>query len=371
VTRDSAVIRWMTARPSRGEVRYGLDPRDLATTVVEAQEGLEHEVRLTGLRGATTYYYATRSGPDVSAGADHYFTTAPGPGGPFRFVVFGDSQGGPGTCAAAPGWRAVARLMDGLHPAFVLGAGDYVADGADPACWERWLEASGGLFRHTPFYPALGNHDYERQHYTGEDNAGLRNFTRWFALPPGPAPGVATTYYAFTYGNSRFVVYDAYKERGPGSPQLVWLERELAQARRDPEVQHVFVLDHTTFEGVGYFCTAGNPDPNQARNRAWVEPLLERYGVDATFAGHEHSYSRVEKNGVHHLVTGGGGGTLEGPAPRCPTTPGLAVYRGGAHHAVLVEVDGARVRYRAIAIDGQVLDSLEDSGRVAGVSSAR
>jgi hypothetical protein len=258
--------------------------------------------------------------------------------------------------------------MDGLRPALVLGTGDYVADGANSECWASWIEASGGLFRHTPFFPAMGNHDYERQYYTGEDNRGLRNFTRWFALPPSPEPGVATTYYAFTFGNSRFIVYDSYKARAPGSTQLSWLERELDQARHTPDVEHLFVVNHTTFEGVGNFCRPGHPDPNQAHNRAWVEPLLERYGVTATFAGHEHTFSHVAKNGIHHVVTGGGGGTLENSLaschqPRCPGTPGLASYNGCSHHAVLVEVDGARVRYTVIATDGTRLDTWEDEHR--------
>jgi hypothetical protein len=288
--------------------------------------------------------------------------------------VFGDSQGGADSCAAAPAWREVARLMDGLRPALVLGTGDYVANGADPECWESWVEASGGLFRHAPFFPAMGNHDYEHQRYTGEDNGGLRNFNRWFALPAGPEAGAATTYYAFSFGNSRFIVYDAYKARGPGSTQLRWLERELDEARRAPGIQQVVVVNHTTFEGVGNFCRPGHPDRNQARNRAWVEPLLGQYGVTATFAGHEHTYSHVVRNGVHHVVSGGGGGTLENSReschqPRCPSTPGLASYHGCSHHAVLVEVDGARVRYTAIATDGTRLDTWEDEHPPAGSST--
>jgi acid phosphatase type 7 len=367
VTRNSAVVRWFTTSPVRGGVRYGLDPRALTHSVWEPLSGLEHQVRLTGLRGATTYYYATVSGDEVAAGRDRYFTTAPDASQPFRFVVFGDSQGEPGTCAPAPAWGRVARLMDRLRPSLVVGVGDYVAEGATPSCWARWLDAAGGLFRHTPFYPAMGNHDYDRQYYTGEDNAGLRNFTRWFALPPGPEPDTATTYYAFTFGNSRFIVLDAYKRRGPGSPQLRWLERELAQASRARDVQHVFVVDHPTFEGVGYFCPEDSRDRNQAQNRAWVEPLLERYGVTAAFSGHEHGYARVEKHGIHYVVTGGGGGTLEGSdRPRCPGTPGLVTYLATTHHAVLVEVDGPRVRYSAIGIDGRRLDSWVDEGRPTG-----
>jgi hypothetical protein len=306
------------------------------------------------------------SGETVSAGPDHYFTTAPSRREPFRFVVFGDSQGPAGSCASAPAWERVARMVDGLHPDLVLGTGDYVASGEQPACWERWLEASGALFRHTPFLPAVGNHDYERQYYTGEDNRGLQNFRRMFALPAGPEPGTATTYYAFTYGNSRFILYDDYKPRGPGSTQLRWLERELAQARGAPAIQHVFVLDHTTFEGAGYFCATGTRDPNQAANRAWVEPLLERYQVDATFAGHEHTYQRADRLGVHHVVTGGAGGLLENSTtacllPRCSDHPGLRRFNGCTHHAVLMEVDGAHVSYAAIAEDGHTrLDGWEN-----------
>lgn len=363
VSRHGAVIRWSTAAPVRGQVRYGVHPESLTESAVEPDAVLAHEVRLAGLQGSTTYFYAIDSGTELVASGDQYFTTAPAPDEPFRFAVFGDSQGGPDTCVAPPGWRAVAQLVDQARPALVLGAGDYVADGAAAGCWESWIEASGGLFRHTPFYPALGNHDYERQYYTGEENAGLRNLTRWFALPLGPDPATATTYYGFTFGNSRFIVLDAYKDRRPGSPQLLWLEHELALARSETGVEHIFVVSHPTFEGVGYFCPPESRDRHQARNREWVQPLLERYGVTATFSGHEHSYSRVEKNGIQYVVTGGGGGRLEGyRRPRCPDTPGLAAYHGRSHHAVIVDVDGASVRYRAVGVDGTLLDSWAQEG---------
>jgi hypothetical protein len=377
VTRDSAVIRWFTDDAVPGAVCYGTDPRRLTGTAVDPAARRDHEVRLTGLRGSATYYYRVRAGAAVAAGADQYFKTAPATTEPFRFVVFGDTRGPVDSCRSAPGWNSVAHLMDRLHPAFVVGTGDYVAHGERPECWRSWIDASGGLFRHTPFFPAIGNHDYDHQIYTGEQNAGLVNFTRWFALPPGPQPGVLTSYYAFTYGHSRFIVYDDYQARGPGSPQPSWLERELKAARSAPEIQHVFVVNHTTFEGVGSFCRADSPDHNQATNRATVEPLLERYEVDASFAGHEHDYSRVVRHGIQHVVTGGGGAPLEAGEgschlPRCGGRPGLVTYNGCTHHAVLVEVDGANVRYTALATDGVTrLDHCESQHWAAKGSPAK
>ncbi|HEY3353422.1 MAG TPA: metallophosphoesterase [Polyangia bacterium] len=357
VTRDSAVIRWFTPKIARGVVHYGVEPLRLTATVAEPTARQDHEVRLKGLKGATTYYYAVLAGDAVAAGSDQHFATAPGPCEPFRFVVFGDSRGPANSCESSPAWRSVARMVAGLKPAMVIGTGDYVANGGRPECWDKWIEGSGSLFRHTPFFPAIGNHEYDRQFYTGEHNSGLVNFSRWFALPPGPDAAVRTSYYAFTFGNSRFIVYDDYKDRGPGSAQLRWLERELTAARANPDIQHVFVVNHTTFEGVGSFCRPDESDRNQSRNREWVEPLLERHAIDATFAGHEHSYARVVKNGITHVVTGGAGAPLERgegrcEQPTCADNPGLVRFNGCRHHAVLVEVDGPRVTYTALADDG-------------------
>jgi uncharacterized protein (TIGR03437 family) len=98
--------------------------------------------------------------------------------------------------------------------------------------------------------------------------------------------------------------------------------------------------------------------------RQYLVPLLERYGVQVVFNGHEHSYQRshpirngaiVESNrGTVYVTTGGGGhGTY-------PVFPNPAIARAeSVFHYLRVRVDEVRVSIEAVNIDGAVFDTVE------------
>ncbi|HEY3355765.1 MAG TPA: metallophosphoesterase family protein [Polyangia bacterium] len=365
VTQGAITIRWITDQPSLGTVQFGLSLAALTGSASETgTPRTDHEVRLTGLAASTRYLYIVSSGPDMAAGAEQYFTTAPTACEPYRIAVFGDTRGATTFCDDLSDWAKVATMIDGQAPELVVGTGDYVYAGEKTSCWDHWFDAVPKLFKHTPFYPAMGNHDYDTQTYTDESNAGLLNAQRWFSLPTGPEVGKYTTYYAFSFGNARFIVYDTYKDHAPGSAQYQWIEAELAAAKADPNVQHSFVINHATFEGVGQFCFIG--EQAQKDNRAWIEPLVQQYEADATFVGHEHNYVHVKKNGIHHVVTGGGGAPLENTIilpcdQHLCDNPDLVKFDQCTFHAMILDINGAHVTYTALAEDGTtVLDTWEE-----------
>jgi hypothetical protein len=57
--------------------------------------------------------------------------------------------------------------------------------------------------------------------------------------------------------------------------------------------------------------------------------LMEKHHVTAVYAGHLHAYTRVERNGIPYIITGGGGEPLHVPA-----------LLGGRYHYVRVAVRG-------------------------------
>jgi predicted phosphohydrolase len=59
-----------------------------------------------------------------------------------------------------------------------------------------------------------------------------------------------------------------------------------------------------------------NQNPSRMSKEA-LAPLLEMQKVTAVLAGHDHNYQRHVKNGVQHIITGGGG------APLAPADPAL------------------------------------------------
>ncbi|MEO0018969.1 MAG: hypothetical protein RLZZ522_2252, partial [Verrucomicrobiota bacterium] len=87
-------LRWRTAKPQPGVVHFGLAPTALDQTAAESAPTTEHEIALSGLKPATTYFYNVGSATEVLAGGpDFSFTTPPptGPAKPTRVWVLGDA----------------------------------------------------------------------------------------------------------------------------------------------------------------------------------------------------------------------------------------------------------------------------------------
>jgi len=85
-------------------------------------------------------------------------------------------------------------------------------------------------------------------------------------------------------------------------------------------------------------------------------PLFEKYKVAAVFAGHDHNYQHHLKNGVHYIVTGGGGAPL---SPAEAALPAVTLKVESVEHYVPIEVEGNRAHIRAIALDGHVIETIE------------
>ena len=84
--------------------------------------------------------------------------------------------------------------------------------------------------------------------------------------------------------------------------------------------------------------------------------LMEKYKITAVFNGHAHNYQHHLKNGIHYVVTGGGGAPLYDPdAP----IPGVTLKVERTEHYVRIKVTGNQAKVEAIALDGRLLDAFE------------
>jgi hypothetical protein len=74
----NVILRWRTDPPTDSLVRWGTDLNNLTEELTNTASTSEHEMALTGLVPATTYYYAVgdRSQP-FAAGPEFRFTTSP------------------------------------------------------------------------------------------------------------------------------------------------------------------------------------------------------------------------------------------------------------------------------------------------------
>lgn len=218
-------------------------------------------------------------------------------------VVVGDTQR---TSRLELWWRSNDAEQSALlaevarrTPAAVLNVGDLVTWGTSAAHWRRFDRAHAPIrAAGVPVLPVLGNHDYLPWPPRGLAPYRARfpvlAEARWFLLRHR---GVA------------FVALDsnlARLGRHLRAVQRAWLAETCATLAADPEVRGVVGLWHhpplTNSRVV-------RPAPRAARELG--DPIRATGKAVAIFTGHCHAYEHFLVNGLHHVVTGGGGGPLQ------------------------------------------------------------
>jgi 3',5'-cyclic AMP phosphodiesterase CpdA len=288
---------------------------------------------LTGLKPNTHYEYAV-AGQESGKGS---FKTAPANNDPvpYQFLVYGDTR-----TRHDVHRRVMAAIGKLAAPDFVLHTGDLVADGYDSSLWPVFFDIERDVLRHTAFFPSLGNHE--------------RNADYFREIFQEDKP-----YYSFNWGNGHFIVMNsditnfAASEREKDAywnEQVRWLEDDL-QAHQGADYRFV-IAHHPPFTAVT------RRQGNNPHMTALV-PMFEKYHVNAAFFGHDHNYQHYLKNGIHYVVTGGGGAPLydvDKPAE------GITMKVAKTENFVTVKVDGKSARVEAIAADGTKLDEIDIHG---------
>jgi 3',5'-cyclic AMP phosphodiesterase CpdA len=346
VRTSEAIVAFLTETALVAEVEYGPTPA-YGASVADAMPVVEHVFTLAGLTPGEPCLYRIRIGGEVIS-EGHAFRAAPAaPDAPLRFVTLGDS--GNGSQAQAD----VAAFFGALAPDLVLHTGDAVYEFGAPSELDRgYFLPYRDLIDDIPFYVALGNHD------TYWD--GGRSLLGSLYLPVNDAD-FTERFYSFDVGEAHFVALDTNGDIAPPSVQLDWLAADLA-AHADARWRFVF-FHHPPY-------SSGRPefDPDL---RASLVPLLEQYGVDLVFSGHDHIYHRsypmtddtvvdaaedpdyVDPGGPVYIVSGGGGKSLHSSAPQ-PFTAFTEV----TFHFVVVDVSGPSLTLRGIRQDGTEMDRM-------------
>jgi len=329
LTTDGVTVVWETNAPAAGLVEYG-PPGQWTHRAEAAQPNTIQEVRLTGLQAETTYHYRVVIGQTTVG--PFPFQTAVKPETPYRFVVYGDSRTNPTIHAA------IAEAIAAHRPAFFINTGDLVSSGD---IYEQWgpqhFEPLAKLTCSVPLYPVLGNHEGSGKLYL-----------QFFSLPP------PEWYYSFSFGNAKFVVIDTNLRQlnwlAPDSEQIRWTVKELTDKK-------------TTWTFVSFHHPPFSSHPGRDPNPPFLRPLcsiLEKHRVDVVFNGHNHNYERIypmygqkrdDQEGVHYVITGGGG------APLYPVEGDwFTVTCEKVNNYTVVDVNGPVCTLVAYALDGRVLD---------------
>jgi hypothetical protein len=357
------VVSWHTLQPvRRARVLLGLldgKPERTAkaheTSYTDAKSGqvvYAYHANLARLRPDTAYLYgALHEGAEPEFGT---FRTAPRGRASFTFTSFGD-QGTPtvgkqyvppasvtlpvpvfvndnlGSPAAGDTTLGVERL----RPLFHLLNGDLcyanLADDRVRTWWDFWGNNSRSA-RNRPWMPAAGNHENER----GNGPIGYQAYQTFFSLPPAADQTdlMRGLWYAFTVGSMRVisianddVVYqdggDSYVRGYSEGAQKAWLEKELAAARSDRDIDWIVVCMHQVAISTADKFNGADLGIRQE----WV-PLFDKYGVDLVVCGHEHHYERS------HPLRGWQSNATLTPVPAATATDIIDTTRGTVHMVI-------------------------------------
>lgn len=339
---DHVAISWYTSRAVGADVHYAKTTfyektgTWEETLIFEPHEG-GAEMRLGNLSPGTAYTYQVvfYEGDALYPCPEGSFTTASPEIQTFSFFVYGDTQTYPDRHKLV----AETMLQDESDAALIFHTGDLV-ESPTPERFRNFFWAIGELARSHPYLTVLGNHE-----------RGDPAYYDFLALPPGG--GTANEqWWSFDYGNVHFVGLDSTLLDHAGATsqmqvQMEWLEDNLANT----EALFKIVFFHQPL-----YTSAAVGGVNEELRALW-EPIFLEHNVDVVFCSHVHCYEHVYRNGIHHIITGGGGAPLQTPIGE--VAEGTISRRYGMLHYMRVMVDGSTLQVEAIpvasVIDGEVM----------------
>jgi acid phosphatase type 7 len=280
---------------------------------------------LSGLQPNTRYDYEV-------AGGKGWFKTPPAGAEPFRFVLYGDVR-----TRHEVHRRVIAAILKSGVPDMVVHSGDLVENGKDSALWANFFDIERDLLRQTSFFPSLGNHERNAQEFYDFFQTRL-------------------SYYSFNWGNAHFTVMNTDINNVSTSKiardefwaqQTKWLEEDLAANQKS---DYRFVVGHHAPYTAVERRQGDNPHITA------LTPMFEKYHVTAGLFGHDHNYQHYLKNGVHYIVSGGGGAPLYDVNK---PDPAITQKVASIENFVSVSVNGKIAKVQAIDIEGKVLEEFE------------
>jgi hypothetical protein len=101
----------------------------------------------------------------------------------------------------------------------------------------------------------------------------------------------------------------------------------------------------------------GSPSEDTMKMAREVLPgLVSKYGIEASFYGHDHLYERSQRDGAYYIVTGGGGAeTYKDSGPK--SNPYRQFLYAGLHYCI-VTVNGNKGHILAKTPEGKLLDEV-------------
>ena len=206
-------------------------------------------------------------------------------------------------------WMDIAAYQ--MDPDFIATTGDNFYDNGVASVSDPYWQTSFEQVYHGPhlfidWHPVLGNHDYLGNWQAQIDYSSVSRrwqmpsqyYSKQHQLEDGSE--VLLLFLDTSPLNPRYAKRSKYAEtqKQDGSGQMQWLHSQLANSTAKWKI----VIGHHPLYSSGK--RYGKTD----EMRSVLEPVFERYDVDAYFAGHEHDMQHNRSSGkkVHHFISGGG-----------------------------------------------------------------
>jgi tartrate-resistant acid phosphatase type 5 len=208
--------------------------------------------------------------------------------------------------------QQMARTGEQIDSQFVLALGDNFYDnGVQSVDDPQWRTSFENIYTapvlHRPWYVALGNHDYRTNVQAQIDYT--KSSARW-RLPARchsfkVQVDANTTAEFFIIDTSPFVgayraelKYKGVLDQKPGE-QVAWLNDALSKST----AQWKFVAGHHPI----YSCSGKHGDTTELIRD--INPLLQKYGVQAYFNGHEHDMQHLREGSINYFCSGAASAT--------------------------------------------------------------
>ena len=306
VDTSEVTIMWETDVAGAAFVEWGTTPFDLINTQnsssqVGNQNSRIHTATIANLNSDSKYYYKviTNSGSSTSLynfkTYQHYNAESS-----TRLAAISDMQrdgSNPNVFQeiiedgiieiVQTGTSDINDELDAL-----LIPGDLVTTGGTYNQWKDFFfEPSDSLSPYVPFYPVLGNHEYQGN--------GKPNFVKYFDLPDNGHAANPDEWWYKDISNTRIIGLNSNSGGAEQDTQLVWLQEVLDSTANRDEIDFVFAQLHHPYKSELW-----TPGENDFTGE--VIEKLENFSTDSGkpsvhFFGHTHAYSRGQSRDHSHL----------------------------------------------------------------------
>lgn len=242
-----------------------------------------------------------------------------------RIVIYGDSRTGHEV------HRKVMGAIMKIKPKIVFHVGDLVVSNSR---WPIVNEILSELRKSAEFYPALGNHEYMAGEEAYFANFELPNNEQWYSVE---RMGI------------HFIVLDSNVSMDKSSEQYRWLESDLKNINAGIKFT-IAIFHHPIFNTPMMYRSE-----DEMGLKSVIAPLFERYGVDAVFTGHNHTYERLLYKNTYYIITGGGGAPLHSLGQRSP----YSQKNIKMHHFCVLYLRGDRLYVKVLDSDSNLIDQFK------------